>query len=90
MLMIFVSCTLVAIHSTSEFSGDWDVYIVDQGISVFAKVAMPWCLLAMWPARAKPGIFTLAVVSQWITAVLLLKASCSITLSLAVVIKTLN
>ena len=65
MLTIFVSCTLVAIHSTSESSGDWDV--VDQGISDFTKVAMPWCLLAMGPARAKPGIFRLTVVSQWVS-----------------------
>ena len=49
----------------SESSGDWDV--VDQGIYVFTKVAMPWCLLAMWPARAKPVIFKLAVVSQWVS-----------------------
>ena len=53
--MTDVACILVDSHSTLAFGGDWQVAVHPR--SDLTKVAIPWCLLRMEPARWNPGSF---------------------------------
>ena len=83
-----VSWTLMAIHSISASSADWDTGV--QVASDFTSVARPWCLFLVNPARVKPGSFRMELLTWWVswirtTVALLLVTICSRMVSLAVV-----